>query len=112
MICYSLESIAYQINLPISIRYALKKEIFELNVDINKIDSKDKYLFENIQQPMKVWRNHYGYLSSKINIDPITKLSSYNGECMILSYKNSILVQFHPERTKDGLKLISNWIRS
>jgi len=110
MICYSLESIAYQLNLPISIRSALKKEIFELNVDINSIDSKKKYLFQNIQQPMKLWRNHYGYLSSKINIKPFTELSSYRDECMILSYKNSILVQFHPERSKDGIQFISNWL--
>jgi len=110
MICYSLESIPYQMNLPISIRRTLKKEIFELNVDINNIDSKMKYLFQNIQQPMKLWRNHYGYLSSKININPFTELSSYQGECMILSYRNSILVQFHPERTKDGIQFISNWL--
>jgi len=29
---------------------------------------------------------------------------------MIIFHKNSVLLQIHPERTKDGYKLIDNWI--
>jgi len=112
MICYSLESIVYQFKLPISIRYNLKKEIFDLDINTKNINDKNKYLFQDINQPMRLWRNHYGYLSSKINIEPFEEISNYNGECMILSYKNSILVQFHPERTKDGIQFMSNWLKS
>jgi len=97
MICYSLESIAYQLNLPISFRKENKKELFELQVNNKKLI---------------LWRNHYGYLSSNINIDPLIHIKSYDGECMILLYKNSILVQFHPERTHDGIEFMNNWINN
>lgn len=97
MICYSLESIAYQLKLPISFRQDNKKELFELQINNKK---------------MKLWRNHYGYLSSDINIEPLQHIKSYNGECMILHYKNSILLQFHPERTRDGIEFIYKWINN
>jgi GMP synthase-like glutamine amidotransferase len=97
MICYSLESIAYQLKLPISFRKENKKELFELQVNNKKL---------------KLWRNHYGYLSSDINIEPLQHIKSYNQECMILLYKNSILLQFHPERTHDGIEFINNWINN
>ena len=47
-----------------------------------------------------------------VNNNLIKEIASYKEESMILLYRNSILVQFHPERTKDGLKFINNWIRS
>jgi GMP synthase-like glutamine amidotransferase len=97
MICYSLESIAYQLKLPISFRQDNKKELFELQINNKK---------------MKLWRNHYGYLSSHINIDPLEHTKSYDGECMVLHYKNSILLQFHPERTNDGIEFINKWINN
>jgi GMP synthase-like glutamine amidotransferase len=97
MICYSLESIAYQLKLPISFRQDNKKEIFEMQINNKKL---------------KLWRNHYAFLSSDINIEPLQYSKSYNTECMILYYKNSILVQFHPERTYDGIEFIYNWINN
>jgi len=97
MICYSLESIAYQLKLPISFRQDNKKEIFEMQLNNKK---------------MKLWRNHYGYLSSDIDIKPLQHIKSYNKECMVLYYKNSILLQFHPERTNDGIEFINNWINN
>ena len=112
-ICYSLESVMYQLKYPISIRKELKKEIFKLDVSKSKIKkTHTEYLFESINFPMKVWRNHYGFVSDKIvNNNLILEVASYEGESMILLYRNSILVQYHPERTKDGLKLIDNWIK-
>ena len=112
-ICYSLESVMFQLKYPISIRRELKKELFSLNVSRSKIkNTNTEYLFENINFPMNVWRNHYGYVSNLIiNNNLIHEVASYEGESMILLYRNSILVQYHPERTHDGLKLIDNWIR-
>lgn len=112
-ICYSLESVMYQLKYPISIRKELKKEIFKLDVSKSKIKkTQTEYLFESINFPMKVWRNHYGFVSDKIiNNNLISDVASYEGESMILLYRNSILIQYHPERTTDGLKLIDNWIR-
>jgi GMP synthase-like glutamine amidotransferase len=110
-ICYSLESIMYQLKYPISIRHELKKEYFKLDIDEMIINNnKINYLFEDIILPMNVWRNHYGYVSSHLELEP-TEIASYGDECMILLYKNSILLQFHPEKTNDGLQLIKNWIK-
>ena len=112
-ICYSLESVMFQLKYPISFRRELKKELFSLNVSRSKIKRTNiEYLFENINFPMKVWRNHYGYVSNLIiNNNLIQEVASYEGESMILLYRNGILIQYHPERTNDGLKLINNWIR-
>jgi GMP synthase-like glutamine amidotransferase len=112
-ICYSLESVMFQLRYPISFRKELKKELFNLDVNITNIkNTNTSYLFENIYFPMKVWRNHYGYVSNLIiNNNLIQEVASYEGESMILLYRNSILVQYHPERTNDGLKLIDNWIK-
>jgi len=110
LICYSMESMVFQLNYPITIRRELKKEVINLDVDMEKVRklSKDK-LFENISLPISVWRNHYGYLSS-YHINNLNEVSSYENESMILFHKNLLLLQIHPERTKDGYKLIDNWI--
>jgi GMP synthase-like glutamine amidotransferase len=110
LICYSMESMIFQLNYPITIRRELKKEVINLDVDMEKVRklSKDK-LFENISLPISVWRNHYGYLSS-YHINNLTEVSNYQNESMIIFHKNSVLLQIHPERTKDGYKLIDNWI--
>jgi hypothetical protein len=113
-ICYSLESVMFQLKFPVSIRHDLKKELFKLDVNKNNINKTNtEYLFKNINFPMNVWRNHYGYIANNIllNNNQIKDIVSYEGESMILLYKNSILVQYHPERTSDGLRLIDNWIR-
>ena len=116
-ICYSLESIMYQLKYPISIRYDLKKEFFNLTIDNdNIIKNKLESLYKSINFPMIMWRNHYGFVSSdyiknnKLNYN-LVEIASYQGESMILLYRNSILLQFHPERSNDGLQLINNWIR-
>lgn len=105
LICYSMESVAYQMNIPISFRRENRKEIFTLD-----IRNTDHYITKYYNDYINVWRNHYGYVSSLINKSPFTEIASYEEESMILLYKNSILIQFHPERTVDGLILIYNWI--
>jgi GMP synthase-like glutamine amidotransferase len=117
MICYSLQSIVYQLDYPITYRRNNKKEIFNLSVSRMMIEHLNKeYLFENITMPMKVWRNHYAFLSQfHLNIKKdecnLIDLVNYEGECMILFYKNAILLQYHPEKTNDGLELMWNWLK-
>ena len=38
------------------------------------------------------------------------EIASYRGELMIAGYKNCLMMQFHPEKTADGLKMIENWL--
>jgi GMP synthase-like glutamine amidotransferase len=107
LICYSMESVAYQLDIPISFRRENKKELFALNSE-----ELNHYLFYNCNKLMYLWRNHYGYVSSLIDKSPLLELISYQNESMILFYKNSVLIQFHPERTTDGLIIIENWINN
>ena len=115
LICYSLQSAAFQMKYPISIRSELKKEKFLLDVDMNKTnDITLNFLFEGINSPIKLWRNHYGFVASNHIIqskNEFIEIASYEGESMIVLYKNTILVQFHPERTRDGYTLINNWLQ-
>jgi len=105
-ICYSMESILYQMEYPIKKRAINKKEYFNQTIS-SQVKS---YLFNNISFPMKLRRNHRWYFSSKDIVKPVELIASYNGEAMIATYKNAVLVQFHPERSADGKKLLWNFL--
>ena len=105
-ICYSMESILHQMGYLIKKRTTHKKEYFNQTI-ASQVKSD---LFRDIRFPMKFWRNHYWYFSSKDIVKPVDLLTSYNGEAMIATYKNAVLVQFHPERSADGKKLLWNFI--
>jgi GMP synthase-like glutamine amidotransferase len=121
LICYSFESVLYQLGFPVIKRYINKKEKFKLSLDDKKIDEIQKTnILYNIKKPgrklhkLRLKRNHHYYTpSDDINYKKYTDLhlvSSYRNESMMIFYKNSIMVQFHPERTSHGYKLINNWI--
>ncbi len=111
-ICYSMESILYQKGYEIYRRYENKKEKFNLKLDINKIKKINKnYLFEGLPEKLHVYRNHHYYFKS-IKSNEFIEVATYRGESMICFYKNFILLQFHPERTDDGKKIINNWIKN
>jgi GMP synthase-like glutamine amidotransferase len=108
-ICYSMESIYHQLKYKISERYVNKKETFNLKIDDDKISH---YLFKGLTSPINFHRNHKWYFSNKEIKEPINHIASYKREIMIGTYKNSTLVQFHPERNAVGRKLIMNWIEN
>jgi GMP synthase-like glutamine amidotransferase len=113
LICYSMESILYQLKYPITTRYDLRKEGFYLNIDMSYIKKiNETHLFYDIKLPMNAWRNHYAYLSSFHTDNKIKNVADYQNEVMIMFHKNAILLQFHPERSKDGIQLINNWINN
>ena len=99
MICYSMESILFQLGIKIHKRNVPKKEVFRLSIP-------EGY---GIQSPMVVRRNHSWYFSYR-SVPGL--IAEYNGEAMIAAYKNALLVQFHPEKTPDGKKFIAHWLRT
>ena len=105
MICYSMESILLQLGFPIRERYENRREYFTLALPPAV---RSLYLFKGIQSPMRLQRNHLRYIPAA-SLDGIL---SYNGEGMMTLYKNSVLVQFHPEKTSDGRKMMLNWVLS
>jgi len=104
MICYSMESLLFQMNVPVQTRYVKKTEMFNLR------PNKDCPLFKDIKLPAQVYRNHIRYFIKNQIVSPVTLVASYNGEAMVALYKNSTLVQFHPEKSIDGKKMLANWL--
>ena len=104
LICYSMESLATQLcdcTDMLKKRHTNKHEFFRL-------EKPDYWLFDGIRDEMVLKRNHHWYLESgKL---PVYEIASYRGELMIAGVKNSLLMQFHPEKTADGLKMIKNWL--
>ena len=99
MICYSMESILFQLGIKINKRNICKKEIFRLTIPEGQA----------LKNPMVVRRNHCWYFPAR-SVPGL--IAQYDGEAMIAVYKNALLVQFHPEKTPDGKKLIALWIRT
>jgi GMP synthase-like glutamine amidotransferase len=99
MICYSMESCLVQLGYPLVERYTNKKEIFHLKVRGNLETH---------------WRNHRWYTpksSFALRTDPGPKLlASYRREAMMVEYNNMLMVQFHPERTDDGIDFMRQWL--
>ena len=105
-ICYSMESILYQLGIPVLKRNVNKKELFQL--ELHRIPLN---IFQGISKPGVFLRNHQYYTPSNLDSD-IQSLASYENEEMVLVYKNSIMTQFHPEKTDDGKQIIFNWVFS
>jgi GMP synthase-like glutamine amidotransferase len=104
LICYSMESVLLQLGFPVKRRYIHRRESFNL-------PAPNHPLFEGIQTPMKVWRDHTWYTPKAAIHTPVRLIASYNGEAMIATYKNAVLVQHHPEHTADGRKFLENWLK-
>jgi GMP synthase-like glutamine amidotransferase len=111
LICYSMESVLYQLGFPVKKRFENKKEKFILTIDMKKVNDINKTnIFTGLSNKLIMRRNHHYYIPSNIIDNNMKLVSSYRKESMMIFYRNSILVQFHPERTPDGYKIIKNWI--
>ena len=107
MICFSMESVLVQLGFPIRERYINRKEFFHLSIPK---EYQTHPLFKGIPSSMRGWRDHRFYFPRDVLTPPVYLLSSYNGESMIATYKNAVLIQYHPEKTKDGRQLLENWL--
>ena len=104
LICYSMESLITRIckcEDHLKERYIHKNEIFHLRRPAY-------WLFDGIKEDMVLRRNHRWYLPA--GVLPVHEIASYRGELMIAGYKNCHMMQFHPEKTADGIKMIANWL--
>ena len=106
LICYSMESLITRIckcEHHLKERYTHKNEIFHLWRPLESA-----WLFDGIKEDMVLRRNHHWYLPS--GLLPVLEIASYRGELMIAGYKNCLMMQFHPEKSADGLKMLANWL--
>jgi GMP synthase-like glutamine amidotransferase len=95
MICYSMESVLYQMGYPIY-RRANEKGYFSMDM---RTASKGRFTG---------YRNHHYYFRSS----DVPSLASYNGELMMTAVGPALLVQFHPEQSYDGRRLLARWLKS
>jgi GMP synthase-like glutamine amidotransferase len=91
LICYSMESVLFQMGYPIKQRYETKKERIQLD-------------------GLHVYRNHRFYTPVSSLDSTIQIVHSYRGELMTAIYKNAVMTQWHPERSRDGVQLLKGWI--
>jgi len=93
-LCYSMESVIVQLG------YTLKDR---------KINITENFILD-LGTRIKAHRNHRWYFDDVIYKKPLYPVAFYKGELMMALYKNAVLMQFHPERTADGKKLIHAWL--
>jgi GMP synthase-like glutamine amidotransferase len=91
LICYTMESLLYQLGYPVVFRGTFLKERFDLG-------------------PLRVYR-HHGYYIPANKVDSKVKVTeTYKGEVMTALYKNVVMTQWHPERTADGIQVLKHWL--
>jgi anthranilate/para-aminobenzoate synthase component II len=105
-LCYSMESVLMQLGYAIKDYGSMQTEVFPL------APLKDHALFDGIKDPMVMRRNHERFISSSAIHAPIHLLASYKGQVMIAILKQTTLIQFHPEKSVDGKKLLLNWLQT
>jgi GMP synthase-like glutamine amidotransferase len=105
LICYSMESLVTRI---CKCEHHLKERYIHKNENFHLKQPSDYWLFDGIKEEMVLRRNHHWYLPA--GVLPVYEIASYRGELMIAGYKNCLMMQFHPEKTADGAKMIANWL--
>jgi GMP synthase-like glutamine amidotransferase len=103
-LCYSMESVLMQLGYTIKNYGSMQTEVFSLS------KLKEHPLFKGIKDPMVMRRNHQRYVSSSVIHAHL--LASYKGQAMIALLKQTTLIQFHPEKSVDGKKLLLNWLQT
>ena len=125
LICYSMESALFEMGYTISTRPKPICEFFLHNFDHKKFTKKQtkkcnyraSNLIQSISTPVSLYRNHRVFItvdefqqSSREPCNNMNLLSEYNKEVMTVNYKNAIMVQWHPEKTPDGIIFLKNWL--
>jgi GMP synthase-like glutamine amidotransferase len=109
LICYSMESVLWQMGYKLHERAMNRRENFDLQIDTSRLQERPA-LMRNLKNPLHLQRNHRWYLT----LDPAQPgvVATYENETMMFLYKNTVMTQYHPEKTDDGKRLLLNWIES
>ena len=95
LICYSMESLLLHLGCRLIKRPKSARERFSLLMRGKQIDA---------------WRNHYTYVVPDSLKSGMRCLATYDGETMTVEYKNTMMTQWHPEKTEDGVRFIHQWL--
>ena len=105
-LCYSMESMLFQLGYPLKDHGSTQTDVVHLPM------LKPHALFDGIKDPMVMRRHHRQYISSSTIHAPVHVLASHKGQAMIAVLKQTTLIQFHPEKSVDGKKLLLNWLQT
>lgn len=92
LICYSMESLLHQLGYPLLERKP-RKERFQMG-------------------PLTLYRNHRFYFECEKLKSTSKNVECYRGEVMTVFYKNTVMTQWHPERTADGIQCLQAWMEN
>ena len=109
LICYSMESVLWQMGYKLHERALNRRENFDLQIDSTRLQSRPA-LMRNLKNPLHLQRNHRWYLTLDSALPGV--VATYENETMMFLYKNTVMTQYHPEKTEDGKRLLLNWIES
>jgi len=120
MICYSMESVLYQMGYPIY-RRANEKGYFSMDMRTVSMDMRTASMdMRTVSMDMRTasmdmqksrftgYRNHQYFFRSS----DVPNLASYNRELMMTAVGPALLVQFHPEHSYDGRRLLSQFLKN
>jgi GMP synthase-like glutamine amidotransferase len=96
LICYSMEYVLKKLGYQVLKRQENKRETFVL-----------VHATQLLRNPATLYRNHQYYTPAKSI--PFF-VAEHQGEAMIVRYKQTIMTQFHPERSDDGKQMLFQWI--
>ena len=60
---------------------------------------------------IKAFRNHYTYVVPDSMKRGMRLLATYKDNAMNVNYKNMTMVQWHPEKTADGIRFLAEWMK-
>ena len=95
LICYSMESLLLQLGCRLIKRRKNAREHFSLLMGGNRLDA---------------WRNHHTYVVPDSLKPGMRCLAAHDGETMTVEYKNTMMTQWHPEKTEDGVRFLRDWL--
>jgi GMP synthase-like glutamine amidotransferase len=102
MICYSMESVLWQLGFPLVHRDHVEKGYFKLDVG---------------GRMLTLYRLHRCYIRPKraqVTVDGqmfrVRTLAVHEKELMMATIGPALLTQFHPESSRDGRQLLKAWL--
>jgi len=106
MICYSMESVLYQMGYPIY-RRTNEKGYFSMDMRTVSMDMRTASM-DMQKSRFTGYRNHKYFFRSS----DVPTLVAHNGELMMTVIGPALLVQFHPEHSYDGRRLLSQFLKN
>ena len=72
----------------------------------------DNIMIDDDGTLIEVARHHFAHVDANTVKPRMKLLSIYKGDVMTVEYKNTMMTQWHPERTEDGRVFLKRWLHT